>query len=374
MREQERRYDDLEVEARETYRHVGTDLFMEGIITQQSKTLRSVLRVPLAYFTSNESFTEAGGTRSESAEVEAFDGQWTRILRRDTRDRKEGHNLATLRKGGDGKAEGRHDGIPVLRPHTFAVRNDWIYGPLADLLVSPWHDKVNKYRLRFRYCGEEVLDGHPCVKLRSDVLIGEGDQPHNSMAFWLATDRNYIPIKMEPYGGNLGSLSTLTGLYRSDDFHEIAPGLWYPFRTTILAFNNRALASRRLTLNWRRELRSSRSSSRPGGTTLSSTSSCRPERRSRSSPRMATTWASSSRASRASPRSLRPDTSRCWPTRRSATTSSRPARRRCRPLSASPPRSSPKADLAQWRPADLEGTAREGGHPRLLGRVVRPLP
>jgi hypothetical protein len=40
-------------------------------------------------------------------------------------------------------------GIPVLRPHTFLVRNDWIFGPLADLLVSPWHEKVNKYRLRF---------------------------------------------------------------------------------------------------------------------------------------------------------------------------------------------------------------------------------
>jgi thiol-disulfide isomerase/thioredoxin len=253
VREQERRYDDLEVEARETYRHVGTDLFMEGIITEQSKTLRSVLRGPLAYFSSNESGIEAGGARSESAAVEAFDGQWTRILRRDTRDGHEGHNLATLRKGGGGKAEGRHDGIPVLRPHTFPVRDDWIYGPLAELLVSPWHDKVNKYRLRFRYCGEEVLDGHPCVKLRGDVLIGEGDQPHNSMAFWLATDRNYIPIKMEPYGGNLGSPSTLNGLYRSDDVREIAPGLWYPFRTTILAFSNRALASRRLTLNWRRE-------------------------------------------------------------------------------------------------------------------------
>ena len=49
----------------------------------------------------------------------------------------------------------------MLRPHTFLVRDDWLYGPLADLLVSPWHDKINKYRLRFRYCGEEDLTATP---------------------------------------------------------------------------------------------------------------------------------------------------------------------------------------------------------------------
>jgi thiol-disulfide isomerase/thioredoxin len=252
VREQERRYDDLEVEARVIYRHVGSDRFMEGIITEQSNELRSVVRGEMAYFSGSGGYVTAGGSRSEGADLQAFDGRWTRGFFRNSVDGKESR-YASLRKGGGGKAEGRHDGLPVLRPHTFLVRDDWLYGPLADLLISPWHDKVNKYRLRFRYCGEEVLDGHPCVKLRGDVLIGEGDRPHNSMAFWLATDRNYIPIKMEQRGGNFGFQSTPTGIYRSDDLREIAPGLWYPFRTTLLAFNNWALSSRRLTLNWRRE-------------------------------------------------------------------------------------------------------------------------
>ena len=252
VREQERRYEDLEVEARVAYRHVGTDRFMEGIITEQSNELRSVLRGELAYFTGKGSSITAGGDRSEGAGLQAFDGRWTRGFFRNSQGGRENH-FASLRKGGGGKSEGRHDGIPVLRPHTFLVRDDYIYGPLSELLVSPWHDKVNKYRLRFRYCGEEVLDGHPCVKIRGDVLIGEGDRPHNSMAFWLATDRNYLPIKMEQHGGNFGFQSTPTGIYRSDDLREIARGVWYPFRSTLLAFNMWDIAKRRLTLSWRRE-------------------------------------------------------------------------------------------------------------------------
>ncbi len=204
VREQELRYADLEVKARVDYKHVGSDMFMEGIISEQTKADRSVLRGALAYFTEHGSYATLGGLRSEQNELQAFDGQWTRAIHRSVQDDQQERRNASLRKGGGGKAEGRHDGIPVLRPHTFLVRDDWLYGPLADLLVSPWHDKINKYHLRFRYCGEEDIDGHPCVKLRGDVTTREGQPPISLMAFWLATDRNFIPIKLEHYGGNFG--------------------------------------------------------------------------------------------------------------------------------------------------------------------------
>ena len=253
VHEQELRYVDLEVKARVEYEKLGMDLLMEGVFTGQKQDERSVVRGSLAYFTTRGGYSTLGGQRSEGNEVQAFDGQWTRTLRRSAHDDQKEQIYASLRKGGGGKAEGRHDGIPVLRPHTFLVRDDWLHGPLADLLVSPWHDKRNKYRSRFRYCGEEVLDGHPCVKLRMEVTTGEGKPPSSFRAFWLATDRNYIPIKLEHYGGNFGLPPMPGGISRCDNFREISPGLWYPFRSTVLSFENwQHMAQRRLTVNWRR--------------------------------------------------------------------------------------------------------------------------
>ncbi len=251
VHEQELRYADLEVKARVSYTHLGSDMFTEGITADETKADYSVLQGTNAYFTEHGRYATLGGDRGVLNQVVAFDGQWTRLVR-SVGDEKE-PAYASLRKGGGGKAEGRHDGVPVLRPHTLLVRDDWIYGPLADLLVSPWHDKINKYRSRFRYCGDEVLDGHPCVKLRMEVAIGEGEPPGSFRAYWLATDRNYIPIKEETYVGNIELQPMPGGISRCDDFRELAPGLWYPFRSTLLSFDNwQHMAQRRLTLNWRR--------------------------------------------------------------------------------------------------------------------------
>ena len=254
--EQEQRYRDLEVKAHVDYSHLGTDILMEGIITEKTQEEHSILRSPLAYFSSRQRFSTLGGQRSENLRVEAFDGEWTRTLYQSKRGAAEDHVSASLRKGGMGKAQGRHDGVPVHRPHVLMQRDDWIYGPLADLLVSPWHDKINKYRMQFRYCGEAEVDGHPCIKLRGDVTVGQRDQPSSSVVLFLADDRNLIPIKLEHYGGNFGFSGLPGGVSRCEDFREIAPGTWYPFRVVELSFDNWIpMAQGRIVLNWRREYR-----------------------------------------------------------------------------------------------------------------------
>src|SRR5262249_51618170 len=62
--DQERRYADLEAKARVTYRHLGSDMFMEGIITEETSEQRSVLRGELAYFTEHLRYATVGGRRS----------------------------------------------------------------------------------------------------------------------------------------------------------------------------------------------------------------------------------------------------------------------------------------------------------------------
>jgi thiol-disulfide isomerase/thioredoxin len=253
VREQEKLYADLEVKARVDYRHVGTNNIWDNVIVEREDAHRSVVRGPLGYFASRGAYETLGGARNQHQETQAFDGEWTRAFHQSSQGGQEEQRWASLRKGGGGKAEGRHDGVPVLRPHTFLIRDDWLYGPLAELLVSPWHDRVNKYRLRFRYCGEENVDGHPCVRIRGEVTTREGQPPHGFFALWLATDRNYIPIKLEHYGGNFGMRPIPSGISRCDDFREIAPGVWYPFRSTLMSFDNwQDMARGRITLNWRR--------------------------------------------------------------------------------------------------------------------------
>jgi len=136
------------------------------------------------------------------------------------------------------------------------MRDDRVYGPLADLLVSRWYDRRNHFRSQFRYCGEGDVDGHPCIKLRGDVLIGKGDQPNNSIVLFLATDRNLIPIRIEDYGGNFGYNAKPWEISRCDDFREIAPGTWYPCRVTELSLDSGIpTAQGRIILNSRRDYR-----------------------------------------------------------------------------------------------------------------------
>ena len=86
VHEQELRYADLEVKARVDYEHLGSDMLMEGIITEQTNAERSVLHGTLAYFTEHGSYSTLGGHRSEQNQLQAFDGQWTRTLHRSVQD------------------------------------------------------------------------------------------------------------------------------------------------------------------------------------------------------------------------------------------------------------------------------------------------
>jgi hypothetical protein len=249
---EENRYRDLEVNARVEYKLLHSSFPMQGLIAADSREEHSILLEPQAYFTSQQRYTTLGGRQSERHQVEAFDGEWDRTVDQLRRDAADDRVSATLRKAGTERAEGRRDGIPVYRPHVLLLRDGWIFGPLADLLVSPWFDKFKEFRLKFRYCGEEEVDGHPCVKLRGDVTAPQSNEPNRSVVLYLAADRNHIPVKVEHYGSNFDWIETPAVIRRCDDFQEIAPGTWYPFRVTEFAFDNGIpLAQGRILLNSR---------------------------------------------------------------------------------------------------------------------------
>ncbi len=252
--EQEKRYSDVEVKARVVYRSLDSNQRGEHHVTEASTDEHSILSGSLAYFTSRETHVALAGQRAELLMTWAFDGEWTRTFYHEKSNVRDAQIGASLRKADIGKGEGRDDGVPVYRPHLLIRRSYRNFGPLADLLVSPWLNKLNKEHLRFHYCGTAVVDGHPCIRLRGDVTTGQRDQPGSSIVLFLATDRNHIPVKLERYSGNVAYDAIPVGVSHCGDFREVAPGTWYPFRVSEWSFNSVArLAHGRILLSTRRD-------------------------------------------------------------------------------------------------------------------------
>ncbi len=250
--EQEKRYRDLEVKIRVVYRFLDSTQGYGAIITEQFTDEHSIIRGPLAYFTSFETHAALAGQRAELLMTWAFDGEWTRTFYHSKPDVEETQFGGALRKAVAGGAEGRHDGVPVHRPHVLLQHRDRIFGPAADLLASSWLDEAHKLRLEFHYCGTAVVDGHPCVKIRRDVINQLQRKPSSFRVLYLATDRNFIPIKLEQYGGNPDFNTLPIEVSNCHDLREIAPGTWYPFHITELALGG-MVAQGRIVLQTRRD-------------------------------------------------------------------------------------------------------------------------
>src|SRR5262249_55261305 len=98
------------------------------------------------------------------------------------------------------------------------------------------------------YEKEEMTEGLHTVKLRAQQNLM--DQPTYVISFtniWLATDRNYLPVKTEGFQpGKSNTLPVEVG--RVSDFREIAPGVWLPFQQSIVVYDTEKLAENKLVV------------------------------------------------------------------------------------------------------------------------------
>ncbi len=253
--EREKPYDDLEVKSRVSYQSLRRVLAPDSVINDESHEEHSIVLGRRGYFASLQARTTFGGRHSEQLQLSVCDGRWVRTFQQtEPAGRQAATSWASLRRARPRTADDRCDDIPLHRPHTLLKRGEAIYGPLADLLASPWLDKTDYFRIEFRYCGEAEVDGHPCIKVRGDTLARGLKRANSSFVLFLATDRNHIPIRIESYGGDFGGRPMPTGISHCDDFREIAPGVWYPFHFAELAFDNEVAAAQGwIVLDWRRE-------------------------------------------------------------------------------------------------------------------------
>jgi hypothetical protein len=113
----------------------------------------------------------------------------------------------------------------LVRPHSMIFLGEpFVMMPFSEYLTAP---KVAGYDHELVYEGEEERDGLNCIRLRSNTVYDKNADPDFGI-FWIAVDRNYLPIREEFFAPAYSRTIPL-GVLLLSDLREIAPGVWLPF-------------------------------------------------------------------------------------------------------------------------------------------------
>jgi hypothetical protein len=247
VREQEQRYEPFDATLQVAYHKYESEFTRVGAeILSYERDERTVVLPNRLYASRQEVSHSAAQVESSSANVAAWDGKWLRELTRVDHPAQQ-HTGAGLHKGDA-------EGVYAFRAHTALFDDGRIRSrKLSDCLSSDWYDLHNKYPQKVEYWGTEVVDGLKCEKLRVGILHGNEAESHVFFFIWLATERNYLPIRREWY--ELGWSKRLpTGTASVLEWREIADGLWLPLHVVDLAyrkFNHEGICEGRIIINWR---------------------------------------------------------------------------------------------------------------------------
>ncbi len=156
---------------------------------------------------------------------------------------------------------GRHVfGGPVLAHGLFTLMGGE-YVPLSvklggevALRAHPGARMSTRTTLTVEYKGTEEVSGLRChvVWLVKRWREGEphGGEPESHVAYWLAEERNLIPIRYESYPYYLSRTVPVTQ-GEVTDWLEVEPGIWFPKRVIITTLDQRSLYFRGARVhNW----------------------------------------------------------------------------------------------------------------------------
>ncbi len=232
--DQARRYDPIEIRAIASHTNLTPNKRRQSSLIREAMEEHSIRRGELLYSKKQGSLTFLRGSGSTFDQVHAYDGQWTRYVATQQPEAF-GSTAATMRHGAVEDDPGLMDSVFTHRPHLLLLRDQMILAPLTYLLGLPAQDWPRLPALRFHYCGETPVDGHPCLTIVGR-FTGRGYDTNLSLVVDLATDRNLIPIRLTTFVDAPGARPLPTSLGRAEDLREIAPGLWYPFRVVTMHF------------------------------------------------------------------------------------------------------------------------------------------
>jgi hypothetical protein len=241
VRRNEKAYENIEVVMDSTY-DIG-----DRKPPSKDEVIRSKVRT--RFVSQGERFRlERDGSNQDSERtvsldrIRAFDGQTTRVL-----EQKAVGNIARERLQDEN----------FVRPHLLLLRHAHVAVPFSVYLSG--HEAIRAHpsgrwqpdlTMRVTYEGDERLNGLKCHKVFVDVLLKSGE-PHDGRRFWLAEDRNYLPVKELAFTYRF-SKDAPVGQGVVSDLREIKPGVWFPFKAEYTAYNKLAIQqSARQELQWR---------------------------------------------------------------------------------------------------------------------------
>jgi hypothetical protein len=205
---------------------------------------RFVAQNGMIYLVHEEDLVNTDGKQSREDKLFGYDGQKSRLLGQKT--------IANIQEGLISRPPTFYPHDLSLPYHAFSEQPLSVYlagGPELKALSK----RFSQYEVKTTYVGEEDEAGLKCVKVRFDYKVGGRlDKYTSTRLFWLATDRNYLPVKTEYYRWELpiskGWKPVEVGSLR--DLREIKPGIWMPMKSIVTLYDANWLEEdRRLVVN-----------------------------------------------------------------------------------------------------------------------------
>jgi hypothetical protein len=228
----ERLYQNIEVIYEESYslHQPNRPWLKAGSTKTRWRRVRTVLQGDLFFHSRRDNSLSTEGRKFESEEVWAYDGRSTHTRTHD---------------GKVGAGEGRREGPGMFRPHTWLLPLGRIHFPLSLLLHGA--EKLRSHPLAGSYGGkdvgarvveEAVVEGLPCVQVRFEIR--QGERVNTIRDVWVATNRNYLPVKTVAYVPYYSrELPLEEGVAR--DFKEVKPGVWLARKYRITVYDEKEL-------------------------------------------------------------------------------------------------------------------------------------
>ncbi len=247
-RTSEQLYANLEVVATWSF-HIDEQfnkgLAPSGLVVEAERSIRNVYQNGMCYLRTGGA-QRSSNDRSVSLDFHlGYDGEKTRVVDQEL--------VANV-------VDGPLEDANLIRPHTLLLGGARVYFPLSiyleagealksQPLARPYAKRI---QLTVSYEGEEVVEGLNCFKVRCETQsraasakAGKAAKPSQTTPadvrfIWLAIERNYLPVRTEFYHTAM-KVNRPVEVGRVDELREIAPGVWFPFRTTLEKYNWKGL-------------------------------------------------------------------------------------------------------------------------------------
>ena len=230
IRSEEAKYENLEIEVQELFRTLTPGMASQTV--SKSSRQHSVIHPAKRWYAERSSARSATAETFESRSIQLYVEPWMRWFREERRSGPGGERQEESYSIRRGSAEA---GPPVLWPHMFLLESQQNSQRLSEYLAAL---ENGEYPYRLSYLGEVEWDG-----LRCDVLrLQRHDESTSShyRIIWIARERNCLPLRMESYSPDWApKLPTVQST--ATDLREVAPGVWFPYRTQQIRFETWSL-------------------------------------------------------------------------------------------------------------------------------------